>query len=194
MLRPSKTSPQLASAIECSGRRDLVLAEMMMRNDGNVKVSGQSETGEHVDGRLTVISSRLAAFSPLSRSVRGQRVEQQLLPFACTATMTPRAALRSFSVPTKRVCSCLPYRAVSTSAAALPPTIASSLANAAKTDKGAPTTLNGWIRSVRRQKNVSFAVLSDASTVGGVQVVLPKGLDERQVLPLAPFSHVSPPH
>ena len=126
-------------------------------------------------------------------SAMGQRAERPLLSFACTATMTHRAALRSISVPARRVCSCLPYRAVSTSAAALPPTIASSLANAAETDNGDSTTLNGWIRSVRRQKNVSFAVLSDASTVGGVQVVLPKGLDERQVLPsLLPLTRMFP--
>ncbi|BGP24348.1 asparaginyl-tRNA synthetase [Rhodotorula toruloides] len=73
-------------------------------------------------------------------------------------------------------------RAAQTHAAspALPATVASSLAAApAGTDTtGATTSLNGWIRSVRRQKNVSFAVLSDGSQVGGVQVVLPKGLDE----------------
>ncbi|GAA5903743.1 hypothetical protein JCM6882_003402 [Rhodosporidiobolus microsporus] len=40
------------------------------------------------------------------------------------------------------------------------------------------TTLNCWVRSVRRQKNISFAVVSDGTVSGGVQVVLPKGVGE----------------
>ncbi|GAA5924420.1 hypothetical protein JCM3775_005375 [Rhodotorula graminis] len=60
----------------------------------------------------------------------------------------------------------------------LPTTVAASLAAASSSTGPAPDTLSGWIRSVRRQKNVSFAVLSDGSQVGGVQVVLPKGLDD----------------
>ncbi|GAA6027488.1 hypothetical protein JCM8097_007886 [Rhodosporidiobolus ruineniae] len=41
-----------------------------------------------------------------------------------------------------------------------------------------PTTLNCWVRSVRRQKNISFAVVSDGTVPGGVQVVLPKGVGD----------------
>ncbi|GAA5981836.1 hypothetical protein JCM10908_004629 [Rhodotorula pacifica] len=93
--------------------------------------------------------------------------------------MASRASWRSLARPIRLNCSCRPARTITTSAAALPPTIASSLASASTGENDASTTLNGWIRSVRRQKNISFAVLSDASTVGGVQVVLPKGSDER---------------
>ncbi|GAA5870247.1 hypothetical protein JCM3774_004621 [Rhodotorula dairenensis] len=93
--------------------------------------------------------------------------------------MAARASLRAASIPRSRPRPCGPVRTLFASTAALPPTIASSLGHATGTDSDASTTLNGWIRSVRRQKNISFAVLSDASTVGGVQVVLPKGLDER---------------
>ncbi|GAA5912289.1 hypothetical protein JCM8208_001324 [Rhodotorula glutinis] len=60
----------------------------------------------------------------------------------------------------------------------LPTTVAASLSAASSSTGPAPDTLSGWVRSVRRQKNVSFAVLSDGTQVGGVQVVLPKGLDE----------------
>lgn len=41
----------------------------------------------------------------------------------------------------------------------------------------APAVLQGWIRSCRRQKNISFAVLNDGSNVAGIQAVLSKGLD-----------------
>ncbi|GAA5940224.1 uncharacterized protein JCM15063_001742 [Sporobolomyces koalae] len=41
-----------------------------------------------------------------------------------------------------------------------------------------PDQVNGWIRSVRKQKNVSFAVISDGTRVGGTQVVLPKGFEQ----------------
>ncbi|GAA6051378.1 hypothetical protein JCM3770_004510 [Rhodotorula araucariae] len=60
----------------------------------------------------------------------------------------------------------------------LPTTVAASLAVASSRKGPTADTLNGWIRSVRRQKNISFAVLGDGSQAGGVQVVLPKGLDE----------------
>ncbi|GAA5924294.1 hypothetical protein JCM1841_001353 [Sporobolomyces salmonicolor] len=65
------------------------------------------------------------------------------------------------------------------SPAALPSLISSSLAASSSSAPEATTSLSGWVRSCRRQKNVSFAVLSDGSQVGGVQLVLPKGLDER---------------
>ncbi|BGP39692.1 asparaginyl-tRNA synthetase [Rhodotorula kratochvilovae] len=78
---------------------------------------------------------------------------------------------------------CAPARQLHASARAqqpppLPTTVAASLAAASSREGPAADTLSGWIRSVRRQKNISFAVLSDGSQVGGVQVVLPKGLDE----------------
>ncbi|KDE02418.1 asparaginyl-tRNA synthetase [Microbotryum lychnidis-dioicae p1A1 Lamole] len=39
------------------------------------------------------------------------------------------------------------------------------------------TTISGWIRSCRRQKNVTFAVLNDGSDVKGIQAVMAAGLD-----------------
>lgn len=45
-------------------------------------------------------------------------------------------------------------------------------------------TLNGWIRSCRRQKHVSFAVLNDGSNAKGIQAVLPKGMEVERVLSL----------
>lgn len=39
-------------------------------------------------------------------------------------------------------------------------------------------TINGWIRSCRKQKSVAFAVINDGSNVKGIQVVLSKGLEE----------------
>lgn len=39
-------------------------------------------------------------------------------------------------------------------------------------------TINGWVRSCRRQKNISFAVINDGTNVKGIQAVLPKGLEE----------------
>lgn len=36
-------------------------------------------------------------------------------------------------------------------------------------------TVNGWVKSVRRQKNVSFAVISDGSSARGLQVVFGNG-------------------
>jgi hypothetical protein len=33
-------------------------------------------------------------------------------------------------------------------------------------------TVNGWVRSVRKQKRVSFAEIDDGSTVNGLQAVL----------------------
>lgn len=61
--------------------------------------------------------------------------------------------------------------------APLPTTIASAL-KASTASSTEPVTINGWIRSCRRQKNVSFAVINDGSSVGGVQAVLSKELDD----------------
>lgn len=61
----------------------------------------------------------------------------------------------------------------------LPPSIASTLSSTI-TASSAPSevTLHGWIRSCRKQKHLSFAVLNDGSSLEGVQAVLPKGLEE----------------
>ncbi|GAA5970829.1 hypothetical protein JCM11641_004469 [Rhodosporidiobolus odoratus] len=62
----------------------------------------------------------------------------------------------------------------------LPTTVADSLCtfDPSSASTAASSTLNCWIRSVRRQKNVSFAVVSDGTSSSGVQVVLPKGVGE----------------
>ncbi|GAA5825594.1 hypothetical protein JCM11251_000301 [Rhodosporidiobolus azoricus] len=56
----------------------------------------------------------------------------------------------------------------------LPQTISQSLS----TTSSAPSVLNCWVRSVRRQKNISFVTVSDGSHTGGVQVVLKAGMGE----------------
>ena len=45
------------------------------------------------------------------------------------------------------------------------------------------TTICGWIKSIRKQKNVSFAVVTDGSSTKGLQAVLVKGdRDEEEIL------------
>ncbi|KDR81390.1 hypothetical protein GALMADRAFT_239257 [Galerina marginata CBS 339.88] len=63
---------------------------------------------------------------------------------------------------------------VSTSRFSLPPTIRQLLADPPKQS----TTVSGWIKSIRKQKNVSFAVITDGSSAQGLQAVLVKGKDE----------------
>lgn len=111
--------------------------------------------------------------------------------FLTLVAMAPRPRLNALRGPLRTLHSCSRAAQAATASLALPATVASSLAaaSAGSETTASTTSLNGWIRSVRRQKNVSFAVLSDGSQVGGVQVVLPKGLDERCVLPLS--SHPS---
>jgi aspartyl/asparaginyl-tRNA synthetase len=55
----------------------------------------------------------------------------------------------------------------------LPPSIRQLLA--AQLIKGDPLTVHvsGWIKSVRKQKNVAFAVISDGSSPSGLQAVFP---------------------
>lgn len=40
------------------------------------------------------------------------------------------------------------------------------------------TVVSGWIKSIRKQKNVSFAVLTDGSSTTGLQAVLVKGKED----------------
>ncbi|KAL7269694.1 asparaginyl-tRNA synthetase [Rhizina undulata] len=82
----------------------------------------------------------------------------------------------------------LQIRQLSSSAATLPRTVASLLHPAQDsaisetqrgTENGPPiVTINGWIRSVRRMKNVSFAHVSDGSTLTALQAVLTKEQSE----------------
>lgn len=52
---------------------------------------------------------------------------------------------------------------------ALPPTIRHILA---LPPSAVPLEARGWVRSVRKQKNVAFAVVADGSAARGLQVVM----------------------
>lgn len=63
-----------------------------------------------------------------------------------------------------------------TSHSCLPPTIKQILSFTPSTshrqhDHDTSTTVHGWIKSVRRQKNVSFAIVNDGTTLKGLQAV-----------------------
>ena len=53
--------------------------------------------------------------------------------------------------------------------ASLPPTIRQLLASPPTSQ--APVQINGWIKSIRKQKKVAFAVISDGSSDSGLQAV-----------------------
>ena len=59
------------------------------------------------------------------------------------------------------------------SSSALPLTIAALFRNPPDKPNDV-VTVNGWVRSVRRMKNVSFANVSDGSTIQPLQAVLTK--------------------
>jgi asparaginyl-tRNA synthetase len=69
-----------------------------------------------------------------------------------------------------QVSSMLLRRCVSTSK--LPLTIRQLLSSLQATDQKTNVQVNGWIKSVRRQKNVTFAVINDGSCASGLQAVL----------------------
>ncbi len=52
----------------------------------------------------------------------------------------------------------------------LPPTIRQLLAQPPRTPSAA-VQVNGWVKSIRRQKKVVFAVISDGSSESGLQAV-----------------------
>ncbi|KAG0706893.1 hypothetical protein DFH29DRAFT_898861, partial [Suillus ampliporus] len=58
------------------------------------------------------------------------------------------------------------------STSTLPPTIRQVLSSLQVTGQDTKVQLNGWIKSVRRQKNVTFAVINDGSCASGLQAVL----------------------
>lgn len=66
--------------------------------------------------------------------------------------------------------------ATSASRFSLAPTIRQLLERPPATDNA--TTVSGWIKSIRKQKNVSFAVITDGSSAKGIQAVLLKGKDD----------------
>lgn len=59
----------------------------------------------------------------------------------------------------------------------LPPTIRQLLRSPLPSNlpKSTTTTVSGWIKSIRKQKNISFAVITDGSSTKGLQAVLVKG-------------------
>ncbi|KAG1805334.1 uncharacterized protein BJ212DRAFT_1449635 [Suillus subaureus] len=61
-----------------------------------------------------------------------------------------------------------PFASTST----LPPTIRQLLSSLQPTGQATKVQLSGWIKSVRRQKNVTFAVINDGSCASGLQAVL----------------------
>ncbi|EGO03611.1 hypothetical protein SERLA73DRAFT_175149 [Serpula lacrymans var. lacrymans S7.3] len=58
------------------------------------------------------------------------------------------------------------------STSSLPLTIRQLLLSANKCENTSPVQVHGWIKSVRRQKNVAFAVVSDGTFAPGLQAVL----------------------
>ncbi|PSR70746.1 hypothetical protein PHLCEN_2v13366 [Hermanssonia centrifuga] len=67
------------------------------------------------------------------------------------------------------------------SSSTLPPSIRQLLSTHTPSDPTAPVRVNGWVRSVRRQKRVAFAHITDGSSHQGLQAVftnvdLAKGL------------------
>jgi asparaginyl-tRNA synthetase len=60
-----------------------------------------------------------------------------------------------------------------TTLSTLPPTIKETLRKPLPGENGVsyPTVVHGWIKSVRRQKKVTFAVVNDGTTVQGLQTV-----------------------
>jgi asparaginyl-tRNA synthetase len=57
----------------------------------------------------------------------------------------------------------------------LPLTIRQLLSSPQATSQETKVQVNGWIKSVRRQKNVTFAVINDGSCASGLQAVLKPG-------------------
>lgn len=56
------------------------------------------------------------------------------------------------------------------SSATLPPTIRQLLASPPP-PSAASIQINGWVKSIRKQKKVAFAVISDGSSDSGLQAV-----------------------
>ncbi|KAI4293957.1 asparaginyl-tRNA synthetase [Schizophyllum commune Loenen D] len=61
----------------------------------------------------------------------------------------------------------------------LPPTIKELLGS--NIPQETSVSLNGWIKSIRKQKRVSFAVISDGSNAKGIQAVFPNTLDVKDL-------------
>ncbi|EIW84091.1 asparaginyl-tRNA synthetase [Coniophora puteana RWD-64-598 SS2] len=64
------------------------------------------------------------------------------------------------------------FRRFASTSRVLPPTIRQLLSPSQVSSKDALVEVNGWVKSVRRQKNVVFAVVSDGTCASGMQAVL----------------------
>jgi len=69
----------------------------------------------------------------------------------------------------------MPHRFASTFAHRLSPTIRQLLSSPTPNQSSTTITVNGWVKSIRRQKKVSFAVISDGSSARGLQAVFSDG-------------------
>lgn len=65
----------------------------------------------------------------------------------------------------------LARRFLSSASSSLAPTIRQLLASPPPLPAAASVTVNGWVKSIRRQKKVAFAVISDGSSDAGLQAV-----------------------
>ena len=74
-------------------------------------------------------------------------------------------------------------RSLSTVTRTLRPTIRQLLSQDTQTNATTPVQVNGWIKSVRRQKRVAFAVITDGSSPQGLQAVFPDITLARRCVP-----------
>lgn len=58
--------------------------------------------------------------------------------------------------------------------------LSNALASGKGTGASNPVQVNGWVKSVRRQKNVSFVNLNDGSTHETLQAVIPADLEKHE--------------
>ena len=65
----------------------------------------------------------------------------------------------------------LARRFLSSASSSLAPTIRQLLASPPSPPAASSVTVNGWVKSIRRQKKVAFAVISDGSSDSGLQAV-----------------------
>ena len=98
--------------------------------------------------------------SPLFARGRACRIPRSL-PLVLLAT---RAATRCSSTSSSSTAPSIAALLKQTSASSSPPRLASS--------HDEPLTLNGFVRSVRKQKRVAFAAIGDGSSLKTVQAVL----------------------
>jgi len=84
-----------------------------------------------------------------------------------------------------QVSSMLLRRFASTSSSTLPPTIRQLLSSLQPTSQVTKVQLSGWIKSVRRQKNVTFVVINDGSCASGLQAVFKPDATPHKYVPKA---------